>query len=282
MTKAEQEQKSKEIQTFRYGVIAELANPYLLQGEKISLIKEKASREYQIPYSNKTTIGPDCIRKWLSKYRKYGIEGLLPKIRNDSGKSRSISPEDKDTIIAGLESDPYLTATAVVKKLGNEGKITSDDVELSYGGIPLKPLPRTYGDRLVVVGTAAGQVKPTTGGGIYYGLLCADIAANNLHRALKADDLSGRKLAGYERGWKRKLGRELKTGYWARRFYELLNDRQVDRMLDIIESNGILETLLRAEDLSFDWHGGVVQRVIRHGVLIKAIEAMKIPFRPPS
>ena len=126
MTKAEQEQKSKEIQTFRYGVIAELANPYLLQGEKISLIKEKASREYQIPYSNKTTIGPDCIRKWLSKYRKYGIEGLLPKIRNDSGKSRSISPEDKDTIIAGLESDPYLTATAVVKKLGNEGKITSD------------------------------------------------------------------------------------------------------------------------------------------------------------
>ncbi|GAI10492.1 unnamed protein product, partial [marine sediment metagenome] len=41
-----------------------------------------------------------------------------------------------------------------------------------------------------MVGDAAGQVKPTTGGGIYYGLLCADIAANNLHRALENDDLS--------------------------------------------------------------------------------------------
>ena len=162
------------------------------------------------------------------------------------------------------------------------GKIALEGVELSYGGVPLKPLPRTYGERLVVVGTAAGQAKPTTGGGIYYGLLCADIAANNLHRALKTDDLSVRNLAGYEREWKRKLGRELKTGYWARRFYELLNDRQVGRIFDIIESSGILEALLGAEDLSFDWHGRVVQRVIGHGVLVKAIEAMKIPFKPPS
>ena len=67
-----------------------------------------------------------------------------------------------------------------------------------------------------MVGDAAGQVKPTTGGGIYYGLLCADIAANNLHRALDADDLSARNLANYEREWKKKLGRELKIGYYAR------------------------------------------------------------------
>ena len=67
----------------------------------------------------------------------------------------------------------------------SQEKIKSDKAELNYGGIPLKPLPRTYGQRLVVVGDAAGQVKPTTGGGIYYGLLCADIAAGTLHRALE-------------------------------------------------------------------------------------------------
>ena len=126
MTKAEQEQKSKEIQTFRYGVIAELANPYLGHGERISLINEKSSREYLIPYSSRTTIGKECIRKWLSKYRKYGLDGLLPKIREDSGKSRSIPQEEKDIIIAELESDPYLTARAVVKRLKQEGKIKSD------------------------------------------------------------------------------------------------------------------------------------------------------------
>ena len=45
----------------------------------------------------------------------------------------------------------------------------------------------------------------------------------------------------YEREWK-KLGRELKIGYRARKFYEHLSDRQVDKVFDIIKSNGIDET----------------------------------------
>ena len=157
-----------------------------------------------------------------------------------------------------------------------QGKIASAEAELSYGGIPLKPLARTHGERVVVVGDAAGQVKPTTGGGIYYGLLCAQIAANNLQRALQADDLSLRSLAGYEREWRKKLGRELRISYWARKFYERLSDKQIDRMFDIIKSNGIDEALLKAQDLSFDWHSQVVLRLIRHRALFTAI--MKIPF----
>ena len=130
-----------------------------------------------------------------------------------------------------------------------------------------------------MVGDAVGQVKPTTGGGIYYGLLCADIAANNLHRALNDDDLSARNLAGYEREWKKKLGRELKIGYWARKFYEHLSDKQVDRIFDIIKSNGVDEALLKKDDLSFDWHGEVILKLLGHRVLSKAIEVMKVPFR---
>lgn len=160
-----------------------------------------------------------------------------------------------------------------------QGKIVSAEAEPSYGGIPLKPLPRTYGDRVVVVGDAAGQVKPTTGGGIYYGLLCADIAANSLQQGLKINDLSAKSLATYQREWRRKLGRELRIGYWARKFYERLNDKQIDRIFDIIESNGIVETLLEADDLSFDWHSGVVLRLLGHRAISKAIGAMKIPFR---
>ena len=162
-----------------------------------------------------------------------------------------------------------------------QGKIASDEAELSYAGIPLRPLAKTYSERLVVVGSAAGQVKPTTGGGIYYGLLCADMAADNLHQALKSDDLSARNLAKYDREWKRKLRQELRSGYWARKFYELLNDRQIDRIWDIIKSNGIDEALLKADDLSFDWHRQAVLRLIGQGTLSNLIEAMKIrlPFR---
>ncbi|GAI23463.1 unnamed protein product, partial [marine sediment metagenome] len=115
-------------------------------------------------------------------------------------------------------------------------------------------------------------------GGIYYGLLCTDIAANNLHRALKSNDLSAKSLANYDRDWRRKLGQELKIGYWARKFYERLNDRQIDRIFDKIKSNGIDDALLKADDLSLDWHGKVVLRLIGHRAISKAIEAMKIPI----
>jgi len=183
--------------------------------------------------------------------------------------------------LVGLLSrrSPGLYLRKLISSLLAQGKIVSDEAELSDRGISLKPLARTYGRRLVVVGDAAGQVKPTTGGGIYYGLLCANIAANNLHRALDDDDLSARNLASYEREWKKKLGRELKIGYWARKFYEHLSDRQVDKVFDIIKSNGIDEALLKTDDLSFDWHGEVILRLLGHRVLSKAIKAMKIPFR---
>ena len=81
--------------------------------------------------------------------------------------------------LVGLLSrhSPGLYLKKLLAGLLAEGKIASADAKLDYGGIPLKPLSRTYAERLIVVGDAAGQVKPTTGGGIYYGLLCADIAA---------------------------------------------------------------------------------------------------------
>ena len=124
---------------------------------------------------------------------------------------------------------------------------------------------------MIVVGDAAGQVKPTSGGGIYYGLLCADIAANSLHLALKNNDLSARSLANYERGWRKRLGRELRIGYWARKFYQRLGDRQIDWIFGIIKSNGIDKALLKADDLAFDWHSRVVLRLARHIILSKLL-----------
>ncbi len=189
-------------------------------------------------------------------------------------------PTSPQRALVGLMSrrSPGLYLEKLISSLQAQGKIASASAKFSYGGIPLKPLARTCSDRLIVVGSAAGQVKPTTGGGIYYGLLCADIAADTLHRALDNDTLSARNLANYEREWKKKLGKELKVGYWARKLYESLSDNQVNRLFEIINSNGIDKALLQADDLSFDWHGGVVLKLMGHQVLAKAIDGVKIPF----
>lgn len=165
-----------------------------------------------------------------------------------------------------------------IRYLETRNKVISNESKLSYGRIPIKPLNKTYGERMLVVGSAAGQVKPTTGGGIYYGLLCADIAADNLSRLLKNNTLSVKNLARYEKEWKEKLEKELKVGYWARMLYEKLSDERLDKILDLIQSKGIDRVLLESEDLSFDWHSGSVIKLIRNQAFNKIVDTIKIPF----
>ncbi|MBI2850917.1 MAG: NAD(P)/FAD-dependent oxidoreductase [Chloroflexi bacterium] len=167
---------------------------------------------------------------------------------------------------------------SLISSLTTQGKIVSAESGPVFAPIPLKPLARTYGDRVLVVGSAAGQVKPTTGGGIYYGLLCADIAADNLHEALESDNLTAKNLAEYEKQWKKKLGREIANGHLARRIYEMLSDRQIDGIIDIIVANGIDEALLSSDDLSFDWHGMIVLKLIGHRALTGIIGKAHVPF----
>ena len=173
---------------------------------------------------------------------------------------------------------PEIYLKRLMSSLQAQGKIASDKAEPRYGGIPLKPLAKTYGERLLVVGDTAGQVKPTTGGGIYFGLICADLAADTLHQALIDDNLLAKNLANYQRVWRKKLGRELEIGYYARKFYERLSDKQVDRVFKIIKSNGIDQALLQTEDLAFDWHGKAVMKLIGHQIVAKSLRAMKAPF----
>jgi len=167
----------------------------------------------------------------------------------------------------------------LLASLAADGKIVSAEVKPSYGAIPLKTLPRTSGERLMVLGDAAGQVKPTTGGGIYYGLLCADIAAEAMHPALKDDDLSARRMAGYEKKWRRKLSRELKIGYQTRKIFESLTDRQIERIFALEKKHGIVNELLKSSDLSFDWHSKAVFGLISHRIIARAINVMRLPFR---
>jgi digeranylgeranylglycerophospholipid reductase len=155
---------------------------------------------------------------------------------------------------------------AWMKTLEARRKIDPGEYEIRYGGIPLRPLNRTYGERLLVVGDAAGQVKPTTGGGLYFGLISADMAAETLHQALETGDLSAKNLSQYDKEWRKKLSHELRIEYLARRMYERLSDRQIDRLLSVLQSSGVADSLIREESLSFDWHGGLMMKLLKYGI----------------
>jgi digeranylgeranylglycerophospholipid reductase len=174
---------------------------------------------------------------------------------------------------AGIKLKKWLTG------LADKGKITTADVKIHYGGIPLKPPSRSYGDRLIAVGDAAGQVKPTSGGGIYYGLIGAEIAADTLHPALEDNDLSAGRLAEYERAWRKKLGKEIRTGYWARKLFERLSNQQIDSLFKLIKAGGIDEALLKAEDVSFDWHGKTIMKLLKYRIVVKTLNIIRLPFK---
>ena len=171
-----------------------------------------------------------------------------------------LAPISKHQARIGLfaKENPGKYLKQLLTKLASEGKISSTEATIFYGGIPLKPLPRTCSERALVIGDAAGQVKPTTGGGIYYGLLCADFAAETLHRAFQSDDFSKKNLSQYEKLWKAKLGSELRIDYFARRLYNRLSDKRINTMFNIVRDNNIHEKILESSYKSFDWHGELV------------------------
>ena len=163
--------------------------------------------------------------------------------------------------------------------LTRQGKIRLTDSQLNYGGIPILPPSKTYTKRLLAVGDAAGQVKPTTGGGVYYGLICANIAADTANQALNIGDLSKKNLSGYETGWRGVLGKELQIGYLARRMYENLSDQQIERIFDLVKEYNLHNELLNSPDFSFDWHSGPLLKTLRHKIIGKNIRSMlKIKF----
>jgi digeranylgeranylglycerophospholipid reductase len=190
-------------------------------------------------------------------------------------------PVSPCTALAGLLSrkTPGNHLKNWLQQLKLQGKIASAEVTIHYGAIPLRPPARTYGERLLVVGDAAGHVKPTSGGGIYYGLLGADIAAATLHRALTDEDLSAGRMARYEKAWRKKLGKEIRTGYWARKLFERLSNRQIDRLFRLVRAGGIDEALLRADDLSFDWHGRTIKQLLKYQVVTRSLKIVRMPFK---
>jgi digeranylgeranylglycerophospholipid reductase len=161
-----------------------------------------------------------------------------------------------------------------VSALRAEGTIGDVVESPQRWGIPVRPLARTYGERVVVVGDAAGLAKPTTGGGIYYALLSGELAARTLDKALTEDDLSARRLKAYERAWKNLLGKELKIGYFARLLYEALGDKQIEFLLGQVMSDEVRPELLDSDEVSFDWHSGFIKRALAHRSVGRTLRAL--------
>ncbi len=106
----------------------------------------------------------------------------------------------------GLARNPGLSARYYLEKLLNHPIVASryggSRTEHVVGGIPLGPPRKTVSKNVMLAGDAAGQVKPTSGGGIYMGAVCAKIAGEVAARACRKEGT----LSEYETKWR--------SSYW--------------------------------------------------------------------
>ena len=127
--------------------------------------------------------------------------------------------------------------------------------------LPLAPVARSYADRVVAVGDAAGLTKPVSGGGIFYSLLSAQFAVETLIEALAADDLSARRLSRYEARWRERLAPEIRIGRWFRDRLVRLTDREWDRLVLALASDDVQSVIKR--DARFNWHSSLILSMIK-------------------
>lgn len=110
-------------------------------------------------------------------------------------------------------------------------KLLGSAVALNVGGLPLGPAAATAVQGLLAVGDAAGQVKPTSGGGIFPGLVAAKIAGGVAAAASLEGDSSALRLAEYDRLWRAALGRELETGMRLHRVLTRMSHAEIDELV---------------------------------------------------
>jgi geranylgeranyl reductase family protein len=135
--------------------------------------------------------------------------------------------------------------------------------------LPLRPIPRTAAARLLVVGDAGGFTKPMTGGGIFYGLLTAGLAAETLVEAFQRERFDAEFLSRYERRWQDRLGTELRVAGWMRDLATRLTDAEISTLLRVVMRREIQSPILGAA--RFNWHADVVLALLRHGELTRVL-----------
>lgn len=128
--------------------------------------------------------------------------------------------------------------------------------------LPLAPLRKTYADRILAVGDAAGLVKATTGGGIYYSLISATFAADVLGDALGRNKLAAEDLAAYQRAWRKRLGPELEAQLSLRLLANRFTDEEIDELFDLAQTDGIMPIVRRTA--RFNRHRDVIVALFRH------------------
>ena len=198
----------------------------------------------QAEVENVKNLNPDMVDVFLGKDYAPGLYAwLVPKHDGKANVGLATNTGNPKKLLQKLMYDHPIAS----KKL-HAAKLS----RISFHPIPLGgPIPKTYSNGFLAVGDAASQVKPTTGGGVIFGMMCARVAAEVAYEALHKDDFSSETLSEYQKKCDEVLGFEGKVMLKTRRMLDALSDDRIDKAITFCTKIGLDKTLQKVEDIDF-------------------------------
>ncbi len=145
--------------------------------------------------------------------------------------------------------------------------------EYVFGGIPIGMPEKTVCNNVMLVGDAAGQVKPTSGGGIYMGAVCAKIAGEVAAKASRGEA----RIEEYEKRWRSAVGRELAIGMRIHKSFGKLSDENLNEFVAFLNKPEIREIITEHGDI--DHPSILLQKLISRGDKTKLLKFLGVAIK---
>jgi len=217
----------------------------------------------QANVANLTDIDPDFVELYFSQgFAPEFFGWIIP--RRDGSAKIGLAAGARSNVRVCFER--FLKHPPISSKLQHAEMLT----KTHYHPIPVDGGERrTYGDAVLAVGDAASQVKPTTGGGIVFGLACGQLAGRTAATAIMNNDTSCKFLSRYEKAWRDLIGFDLKVMAWLRRLLYGIPDHRLNKIFSIFNGLGVSEVLGKTSDI--DFQGRTLLSLSRNPRLLAAL-----------
>jgi len=144
-------------------------------------------------------------------------------------------------------------------------------LQMVAGGIPTTgPINNTTSDGIMLVGDAAHQSDPLTGGGIINAIRAGVMAGETAGKAVSSGDVSTAALKEYEDRWRSSIGKQIKRRYRAKNFFLLLSDDDLNHLIGSLHGKDVssmntrgLLSLLFKQNPKLLWRLGVSNLIER-------------------
>jgi len=104
------------------------------------------------------------------------------------------------------------------------------------GGVPVdKTISRIYADNFMIVGDAAHQVNPMTGGGIISGMAAGKIAGTVAAKAIQKNEKSSKFLKEYQKKWNEKVGKSHERYFRLKEWINDMTDEDLDQLAEMLQ-----------------------------------------------